>query len=611
MKSPAAELKLADFVVEFLAEQNINAVFLVPGGGSMHLCDALARNGKVEFVPTHHEQSAAIAAEAYARVTGGVGCVLVTTGPGGTNAMTAVAGSWIESIPLLVISGQVKRSDLKRESGVRQRGVQEVDVISMVKPITKYAKLVENPNDIRFELERALQIAVSGRKGPVWLDIPLDVQSALIDPQLLRSGLAPERPCHAPQSVVLGVIDQINNAHRPVLLVGHGVRLSSAERDFLECIELLNIPVLTTWNAMDLIPDSHPLSMGKPGVVALRGPNFIVQNSDLIVCVGARLDNLVTAYNLEKFGRHARKIVVDVDEFELEKFSGTSHSVMTVHCDAKNFFRQILNNRDALRPQDQSEWIRYSQEVKNRYPINDGKPFPMSGTITSPHFVQVLSDLIPPDTLVCTGSSGLCMEAFYTGFSTKPDQRVFLNTGLGAMGYGLPSAIGAGVALQGRRFVTVESDGSLMMNLQELLTLNTLNLPICMFVMNNRGYGSIRNTQRNYFDGRYIGTGPESRLGFPNFRTLAESIGIETMLIEDVSHLRTRVQEALSHPGPLLVDVMIEPNESLWPKASSIAREDGSMVSMPLEDMSPLLSQEELASNMLNPLDEVSFQVRR
>ena len=284
---------------------------------------------------------------------------------------------------------------------------------------------------------------------------------------------------------------------------------------------------------------------------------------------------------------------------------------MTVHSDAKHFFRQILNNRDALRLQDRSDWIRYSQRVKNRYPINDGKPFPTSGTVTSPHFVKVLSDLIPPDTLVCTGSSGLCIEAFYTGFSTKPDQRVFLNTGLGAMGYGLPSAIGAGVALKGKRFVAVESDGSLMMNLQELLTLKTLNLPICLFVMNNRGYGSIRNTQRNYFEGRYIGTGPESRLGFPDFRRLAESIGIKTMLIDEVSQLQTRVQEALSHPGPLLVDVMIEPNEALWPKASSIAREDGSMVSMPLEDMSPLLSQEEFMSNMLTEVDEVSLAVRR
>jgi len=599
--------RLSDYVFEFIADQGVRAVFLVPGGGSMYLVDALGQNPNIEFVPTHHEQAAAIAAEGYARVTGGLGCALVTTGPAGTNAITAVAGSWIESVPLLMISGQVKRADMMRDSGVRQMGVQEVDIVSVVKPITKYAVTVGDPADIRYELEKAVHIALSGRKGPVWVDIPLDVQSAAIDTASLRRFEAPPHivPSTLPADVA-EVIGLLNSAKRPVVLAGHGVRLAGAMREFQELYDALGIPVLTTWNAMDLIPASHPLSVGKPGVVALRGANFAVQNSDLILALGARLDNLVTAYNPAKFGRNARKVVVDIDPAELRKFPATMDIAKTIVVDAKDFLRSMLAQRANFSTTPRTEWLTQCQEWKRRYPVNDGNPFPQSGAISHYHFTKVLMDQIPEDTMVATGTAGLGIETFYTGFDVKRGQRIFLNTGLGAMGYGLPTMVGCGIAIGKVPFVAVETDGSLMMNIQELQTIRKLNLPIKLFVINNRGYASIRNTQRTYFEGRYVATGPESGLGFPDLVEIARANGFETRRIEDASQLEEGVREALSQRGPIFIDVQVKTDEPLWPRSAAIPQADGTLRSMPLEDMLPLLPREELRQNMLVPLDSAS-----
>ncbi len=599
--------RLADYVFELVAAQGVRAVFLVPGGGSMYLVDALGQNPEIEFVPTHHEQAAAIAAEAYARVTGGLGCALVSTGPGGTNAITAVAGSWIESVPLLIISGQVKRSDLMGTSGVRQMGVQEVDIVSVVKPITKYAVTIRDASTIRYEFEKAVYLATSGRKGPVWLDIPLDVQVARIDPESLTGFEAPAKEAAGDLAAeASAILTLLAGAERPLVLAGHGVRLAGAAAEFQEFYEALGIPVLTTWNAMDLIPAAHPLSVGKPGVVALRGANFAVQNSDLILVIGARLDNLVTAYNPVKFGRCARKIIVDVDPAELRKFSAEMAIVQKVTADARDFLRAMLAQRESFPRTDRTAWLARCKEWKDRYPVNDGKPFPKSGVISHYHLTQVLMDQIPENTMISTGTAGLGIEIFYTGFATKPDQRIFLNTGLGAMGYGLPTMVGCGIAIGKAPYVAVETDGSLMMNLQELQTIRALDLPIKLFLINNRGYASIRNTQRYYFAGRYVGTGPEARLGFPDFLAIAAAHGIAAMRIDDAAQLEEGVRQALAQRGPLLIDVHVQTDEALWPKSMALPQEDGSMRSMPLEDMSPLLPREEFRRNMLVPLDAAS-----
>ena len=599
--------RLADYVFELVAAHGVRAVFLVPGGGSMYLVDALGQNPDIEFVPTHHEQAASIAAEAYARVTGGPGCALVSTGPGGTNAITAVAGSWIESVPLLIISGQVKRADLMGNSGVRQMGVQEVDIVPVVTPITKYAVTIRDPLQIRYELEKALYLATSGRKGPVWVDIPLDVQSASIDVASLL-GFQPPPKVLPPDLAadVAEIIALLNQAERPVVLAGHGVRLAGAAAEFREFYETLGIPVLTTWNAMDLIPGAHRLSVGKPGVVALRGANFAVQNSDLILVIGARLDNLVTAFNPAKFGRCARKIIVDVDPAELRKFSPEMAIAKTVTVDARDFLWAILAQKEKFAAAGRSAWLSRCDEWKTRYPVNDGRPFPKSGVISHYHLTKVLMDQIPENTMISTGTAGLGIEIFYTGFATKPGQRIFLNTGLGAMGYGLPTMVGCGIAIGKAPYVAVETDGSLMMNIQELQTIRILDLPIKLFLINNRGYASIRNTQRNYFEGRYVGTGPEARLGLPDFMEIARANGIQAMRIDDASQLEEGVRQALSQRGPLLIDVHVQTDEALWPKSMALPQPDGTMRSMPLEDMSPLLPNDEFRKNMIVPLDPAS-----
>lgn len=603
-------VRVADYVFSFIAKQGIRNVFLVPGGGSMFLVDGLAQNADLQFVPNHHEQASSIAAEAYAHVTGKPGVAVVTTGPGATNAITGVAGAWLESVPVLIISGQVKRSDLTGDTGVRQKGPQEIDIVPMVRSITKYAVTVMDPMEIRFHLEKAYHLATSGRGGPVWIDIPLDVQASRIDPDLLVGFAADPVVATATGSLaaqVRAVIELLNTSERPILLGGHGVRLARAADDFRTLYERLHIPVGVTWPALDLIPSSHPLSIGKPGAVAQRSSNFAIQNSDLIVSVGARLDNSVTAFNAANFGRNARRAIVDVDPAELAKFNMPIE--VSIEADAGEFIRSLLEQIDLVKTVDRAGWHKRCTDWKHRYPLADAGTFPSRGMISHYHVTHVLSEEIPEDTLVVTGSSGLAIEFFFTGFQSKRGQRVMnAAAALGAMGFGLPAIVGAGVAY-GKSFVGIESDGSSMFNLQELLTIRAMDIPVRLFILNNGGYASIRNTQRNYFDGRYVGTGPEAGLLLADVVAFAETIGIPGVRISDASELAEKVRYALRQPGPFICDIELEPNEALWPKSAAIPMPDGSMTSMPLEDMSPLLSRAELRENMLGPLDPASEHV--
>ncbi len=603
-------IRLADYVANFVADQGVRCVFLVPGGGAMFLVDAFGSCPRLDYVPHHHEQAATIAAEGYARIHGRLGCAVVTTGPGATNAITGCTGAWIESVPLLIISGQVKRADLIGDSGVRQMGPQEVDIISMVRPVTKYAVTVMDPDKIRFHLEKAVSLATTGRRGPVWLDIPLDIQNATIDVEGLEPFCSDSTSAAVPSTEMLEeILDMMAQAERPIILAGHGVRLAEATDAFRQLYETLGVPVATTWNASDLIPASHPLAVGKPGTVALRAPNFAIQNADLILAIGARLDNVVTAYNLTNFGRHARKIVVDVDSAELAKFQSKPGFTQLVHSDAKAFVEGLLPLARTTSHPRREGWLRRCSDWKHRYPINDGASFPSEGPISHFHLTQVLSEELPDGQLIVTGSSGLAIEFFYTGFANREGQRVFLTSGLGAMGYGLPAMIGAFMASDRRPFVGIESDGSLMMNVQEMQTIASQSIPVRMFVFNNRGYASIRNTQRNYFDGRYVGTGPESGLDIPDLVTLAKTFGWEAFSIEDARDLRGGIRRALDSKGPLLIDVRVMQNEALFPKSAALPQADGSMQSMPLEDMSPLLPREELRATMIVPLDPASERV--
>lgn len=601
--------RVADYIADFIAGLGVEHVFLLPGGGAMHLNDAVGKHPRLEVVACLHEQAAAIAAEAYCRINENMGVAMVTTGPGATNAVTAVAGAWIESVPLLIVSGQVKRADLLRGAPLRQKGVQEVDIVSVVAPITKYAVTIERPEDIRRELERAVSIARAGRAGPVWIDVPLDVQGAPIDPVLLRGWeAAPEPPIAIDTSVLEQIQHLLEGAERPLLLAGHGVRLSGAAQLFRDTVEAMGVPVVTTWNAMDLLPYEHPLYVGRPGVVALRAPNFAIQNADLLISIGCRLDNILTAYNPRDFARTARKVVVDVDANEIEKLDMAIDLAVT--CDAKAFIAalsQQLDGAEFRRPQ----WLERCRDWKNRYSVNDGKPFPATGPISHFQLADSLSDAIAADTLISTGSSGLAVEVFYTVFRNRPGQRVFLTSGLGAMGYGLPAAIGACFANGRQPMVAVESDGSLQLNIQEFATMRAFDLPICLVVMNNGGYASIRNTQRNYFEGRYVGTGPEAGLWMPDLEDVARTYRLPFRRISDAAELASGLVEAMAQPRPLIIEVMLMNDEALSPKVAAVPQPDGSMTSMPLEDMSPLLPLKVLEMEMDGRLSATSRKARQ
>lgn len=603
MNKPTKEIRVADYIMQRIAQEGVQEVFLLPGGGAMYLDDAIACEKRLIPVPCHHEQACGIAAEAHGRVhSAGFGVAVVTTGPGATNIVTPVAGAWIESLPMLVISGQVKRADALNGRPLRQGGVQEVDIVSLVKPIAKYAVTVDYPEKVRLYLEQALWHMKNGRPGPVWLDVPLDVQAAPIEPEKL---LGFEPPRHAQNPALDQQIDDINqllqSSERPVFLVGHGVRIAGATDLFKRIAEQLQIPCTFTWNAADTMPWSHPLYVGRPGVVAARAPNFAIQNSDCLISIGCRLDNVITAYNPKGFARAARKIVIDVDPHELERH--TLAVDVSVCADASDFLQSWSKRLPAMGPI--HPWRSRCYDWKHRYTPLDGRTFPKTNPIGHFQLVDRLSDVIPEDRLVITGSSGLAIEVFYTAFRNKTGQRLFLTSGLGSMGYGLSAAMGACIGAGRQPTVCVESDGSLMLNLQELATLKQQNLPLTVIIMNNNGYASIRNTQRNYFQGRYVGSEQTSGLWIPDFIQLAQALGIRCERIQDIQQLTPD----LFDDELKLVEVLLEEDEVLAPKVSALPQADGSIISMPLEDMSPLLPRDVLRQEMLIPLHPASEHI--
>lgn len=605
MESNKKVYRVADYLLDRLADLGIQDVFFLPGGGAMYLNDALACEARITAVPCHHEQACGIAAEAYGRThPAGFGVAMVTTGPGATNVLTPVAGAWIESLPLFILSGQVKRPDALRGRPLRQSGVQEVDVVSMVKPITKFAVTIDEPENARKCFEEAIWHMQEGRPGPVWLDVPLDVQAAPIDPEKLIGFVPPVVDVKSNLAIQLDELRSLlSKAKRPLILAGHGVRIAGAANQFKALVEKLEIPCVFTWNASDLLAWDDLLYVGRPGVVAARAPNFAIQNCDCLISIGCRLDNIITAYNPKGFARNAKKIVVDVDQNELDRHQ--MDIALPILSDAKDFIEACLS-RDLGDPADWDEWRKKCLDWKTRFTPLDGRIFKTNTPISHYEFVECISDAIPENQLVITGSSGLAVEVFYTAYRNKLGQRMFLTSGIGSMGYGIPAAIGACIGAGRIPTVCVESDGSLMLNLQELATLKALNLPIIVTVMNNGGYASIRNTQRNYFEARYLGTGPTSGLYIPDFVEVARGMGLQA---EDII-TTDRLKESFGSTGPKLLNVHLMSDEVLSPKVAAMPQPDGSILSMPLEDMSPLLTLEQLKAEMLVDIDPNSEKVR-
>lgn len=590
--------KLSDYVFRFVADAGVKHVFLVPGGGAMHLVDSLGHCDGLQFVCNLHEQASAIAAEAYARVTGNLGVSLVTSGPGATNAITGVSAAWLDSTPCLFLSGQVKCADLKANLGVRMLGNQEGDIVSCVGPLTKYAVTVTDPNSIRYHLERALHEARKPRSGPVWIDIPLDVQAASIERDSLPRF---EPPPPENDSSRLAVSAQralalLEEAQRPVVLAGNGVRLARAGELLLSLAERLNLPVLTTRLGVDLIPYDHALSFGMPGSIASRGSNFTLQNCDFLLVLGARLDMALTAYSHERFARGARKVMVDVDPAEIGKMK--TRIDLPVQADAGAFLREMLRQiADAPTPP-RAPWLLRCREWKTRYPFELPQELKPTSGISTYEFASVMSDELGHDDIVLPGSSGVAAEIFLSAFRAKAGQRVFHNKGTGAMGFGQPASIGACLASGGRRTVCVDGDGGFQMNIQELETIRRLRLPIKLFVVDNSGYASIRASQGAYFN-RLTAADSSSGLTLPDCVAIARAYGLPARRVQAPSELRDAVRSVLSSSGPEVCVIAVPPDEPRAPRVSSFQRPDGTMVSKPLEDLWPFLPREEFLENMI------------
>lgn len=595
-------VKLSDYVMRFIADQGVGHIFMLTGGGAMHLNDSAGGCPGLQFVCNLHEQACAVAAEAYAKCRNGLGAALVTVGPGATNTITGVAGAWLDSTPVLFVSGQVKRADLKGDSGVRNSGVQEIDIVTLVRPITKYAVTVMDPALIRFHLEKAVHLARSGRPGPVWIEIPLDVQSAQVTPDSLQGyetkASAEAGSADGLEAKVRRTIGFLAEARRPFLLLGNGIRLSGAVQEARELVERLRIPFGLTWPMMDFVPDDHPLLAGRPGSMAPRGANFALQNADFLLTIGARLDVVCTAFAPDRLARGAKKVMVDVDAAEIRKLQ--PHLELGIRADAGAFMRETLRLLPSRELPDITRWTDRCRDWREAYPLGSCGAEPPDDPVSMYSFTRVLCEALPEGALVVPASSGNAVEIFLLAFRAKAGQRVFNTTGLGSMGFGIPACIGACLAQGGRPTVGLEGDGGFQMNAQELETIARLKLPIKLFIINNGGYGSILATQKAYFH-RLVGCTPESGLTFPGTLKLAAAYGLETCSISNQGELASGIRRVLDSEGPCVCEVMALADEPRQPRVASYQKSDGSMASRPLEDMYPFLAREEFLANMIVP----------
>ena len=609
-------MKLSDYVLKFVADLGVKHVFLVTGGGAMHLNASLAGETRITPICNSHEQAAAICAEGYAKASHGLGVCMVTTGPGGTNAVTGVAGAWLDSTPTLFLSGQVKRPDRMFDAvtgkplGMRQLGVQEVDICAIVSPITKYAQTILEPNDIRYHLEKAVFLAMNGRPGPVWIDIPLDVQAAPIDETQLR-GFDPEEYAHADflhgtsnvPAEVARVIEAFNACERPLLFAGNGIRLARAEKEFEELRKLLGVPTVATWCAADLVPSDDATYVGRPGSVAARGANFALQNCDFLLAVGVRLDFAITGYAPQNLAREAHKIAVDIDGAELGKLH--PYLQQPVCADARDFLTELLNQKSKIKPRSIQAWLDRCADWKTRYPVVTDEHRKAEGLVSIFNLAEVLGTEVSAEDRLVVGNSGSGIEIYLLACPTLHSQRLYHTAGLGSMGYAIPMAIAVAIANPGREVIAVDGDGGFMFNIQELETIHRLQLPIKFFVLNNDGYSSIRASQAAYFGKASIGADKSTGLTIPNLSKVGASYGLGTYVIHDQTHLREDVRKVLEMKGPVVCDVNVLPDEVRAPRLQSYQKPDGSFVSKPLEDLFPFLPREEFLANMIvKPLPE-------
>ncbi|OEJ69582.1 acetolactate synthase [Magnetovibrio blakemorei] len=595
-------MKLSDYVAQKVVELGIEHVFMVTGGGAMHLNQSFGTHADLECIFNHHEQACAMAAEAYSRLTNLPALVNVTSGPGCINALNGVYGAWTDSISMLVISGQVKYQTTIRSTGLalRQFGDQEVDIERIASPLTKYCEMVTDPKSIRYHLEKAFYLAVSGRPGPCWLDIPIDVQGAQIETDDLSSF----DPSELDEPWNLTDLDKVSDdifakvlsAHRPVIFVGAGVRLSGHHEDFIHFIDKLGIPVVTGWNAHDSIWSDHPLYVGRPGSVGDRPGNFVVQNADLLLVLGSRLNIRQVSYNWSAFASKAYKIIVDIDAIEMKK--PTVNFNMRIHANLSDLLPVLAKHNYAGQRPEHIQWLAWCKERQKRYPVV--LPEYWENEKINPYcFMDILFKNLDDGQIVVAANGSACVIGFQVA-QLKPTQRLWTNSGSASMGYEIPAAIGAFKGSGGRPIVCIAGDGSIMMNLQELQTIAGNQLDIKVFLLNNQGYSSIFQTHRNFFNGVEVGAGPSSGVNFPDFKKLSYAFDLPYLKCTTHEQMADTIIKTLATTGPAICEIMIDENQPFAPKLSSKQLADGTIVSPSLEDMSPILSEAELNENMLD-----------
>lgn len=598
-------MRVADFVANFVYEElNVKHVFMVTGAGIMHLTDGVACHKKLKTICPHHEQTSSMAMDAYARATENFGVGFFTTGPGSTNAITGLGGAWQDSVPCMFISGQVKKSEASANSGVsrlRQFGVQELDIIPIVQPICKYAVTVNDPNKIRYELEKAHHIAKSGRPGPVWIEIPMDVQSSIIDEKNLETFNKPNYLPTPNYEDIKYVVNLLKNSNRPIIISGQGIRISKSI-DLLEKFSAkFKIPVVTPFLGIDTIRHDLLSYVGKTGVKGDRAANLAMQNSDLIIAIGTSLHVTVIGYTYEHFARNAKKIIIDIDQ--------TSHKKKTIkidhfiHSDAKKFLEMMLDATEKNEINNYTEWIEQCNVWKEKYPVCLPEYKKIKGAINSYVLIDSLSKHSKENDIFVSDAGGTYYATSQAIQLTKPGQRYIPSSAMATMGYSLPAAIGISVATDNGRVIALTGDGSFQQNIQELQTVIEYNLPVKLFVLNNDGYESIRTSQKNYFSNRFLGESPKSGISFPDTLKIAEAYGIKAIRISEYEELDEKIDEILNFEGPVICDVIIPREQPIIPTVSSRVNPDGTMSSRPLEDMYPFLDREEYKNNLY--VDEV------
>jgi acetolactate synthase I/II/III large subunit len=593
------QVRVADYIADWLTKKNIEHVFTVTGGGAMHLNDAFGKHPKLHCIYNHHEQACAMAAESYARLSRKIALVCVTSGPGGTNAITGVLGGWLDSIPMLIISGQVRFNTTVRSTGIklRQLGDQEFDITKVVAPMTKYAEMIINPYEILYHLEKAYYLAINGRPGPCWLDIPLDVQGAMIDIDKLKQYNSREDKqeiaSKVNKKIILSVLDKIQKAKRPVILAGSAIRFSGALNDFHKLIKKMNIPVVTAWNAHDAIWDDHPLYFGRPGTLGNRCGNFITQNADLVLILGCRLNIRQISYNWTMFARGAYKIIVDIDQNELKK--PTVCPNLPINANVSDFIKAMLDESEHLKVK--KEWMDYCRKTRDKFSVMNFDKEATKTKVNPYYFVYSLTKKLKENGIIVTANGSACVVTFQAAF-IKKGQRLYTNSGCASMGYDLPAAMGAHMAA-GKKVYCIAGDGSMQMNIQELQTIVHNKMNITIFLFNNDGYHSIRQTQNSFFGRPLVGVNPKSGISFPDAEKLAKAYGLQYARIGKNIVVNTLLNKVLKMKGPVLCEVVLNPDQNFEPKLSSRSLGNGRMFTPPLEDMYPFLDRKTFKECMI------------